>query len=204
MPGPEYPNLNQSLQTTRDVEEAARIVAAGGVIAYPTEAVFGLGCDPGNSAAIAKLLKAKERSRDKGLILVASNQAQLSAYMAGVTDEQQQRLDIAWPGPVTFIVPAASGVSAALTGGRDTIAVRVSDHPLVVALCDACGSALVSTSANTSGQAPYRTTNEWMSESRTAADSQLLQHIDLLLLGKTGNREKPSDIIDLQTGQRLR
>jgi len=93
------------------------------------EAVFGLGCDPSNTAAVARLLKAKERDRNKGLILVASRQAQLNAYMASVTAEQQQRLDKAWPGPVTFIVPAAEGASAILTGGRKTIAVRVSALP---------------------------------------------------------------------------
>lgn len=192
------------MQTTRDVEEAARVVVAGGVIAYPTEAVFGLGCDPANSAAIAKLLKAKERSQDKGLILVASNQAQLAIYMASVTPEQQQKLDSKWPGPVTFIVPAAPGVSEILTGGRDTIAVRVSDHPHVVSLCDACGSALISTSANRTGQAPFRTIEEWMTSSRTGADSQLLAHIDMLLLEHVGTRTKPTDIIDLQTGRQLR
>ena len=192
------------MQTTYGVEEAARVVADGGVVAYPTEAVFGLGCDPSNTAAIARLLKAKERDRNKGLILVASKQAQLNAYMASVTAEQQQRLDKAWPGPVTFIVPATEDVSAILTGGRKTIAVRVSRHPIVVDLCDACNSALVSTSANLSGRTPFRTENEWLTASRSGTDKQLFEHIDMLLLGKVGTRDKPSDIIDLQTGQRLR
>ena len=192
------------MQTTQDVDEAARVVADGGVVAYPTEAVFGLGCDPSNTAAVARLLKAKQRDCNKGLILVASRQAQLNAYMASVTAEQQQRLDKAWPGPVTFIVPAAEGASAILTGGRKTIAVRVSQHPIVVALCDACGSALVSTSANLSGRTPFRTETEWLTASRTGTDRQLFEHIDMLLLGKVGTRDKPSDIIDLQTGQHLR
>ena len=192
------------MKTTQDVDDAARVVADGGVVAYPTEAVFGLGCDPTNTAAVARLLKAKQRDRNKGLILVASKQTQLNAYMANVTAEQQQRLDKAWPGPVTFIVPAADGVSAILTGARKTIAVRVSQHPIVVALCDACGSALVSTSANLSGHAPFRTEDEWLTASRTGTDRQLFEHIDLLLLGKVGTRDKPSDIIDLQTGQHLR
>ena len=192
------------MQTTEDVDEAARVVADGGVVAYPTEAVFGLGCDPSNTAAVARLLKAKQRDRNKGLILVASRQAQLNAYMASVTAEQQQRLDKAWPGPVTFIVPTAEGASTILTGARKTIAVRVSQHPIVVALCDACGSALVSTSANLSGRTPFRTETEWLTASRTGTDRQLFEHIDMLLLGKVGTRDKPSDIIDLQTGQHLR
>ncbi len=192
------------MQTTHDVAQTARVVADGGVIAYPTEAVFGLGCDPANTAAVARLLKAKERDRNKGLILVASRQTQLNAYMASITVEQQQRLDSAWPGPVTFIVPAAEGVSEILTGGRKTIAVRVSKHPIVVELCDACRSALVSTSANLSGRAPFRTDNEWLAASRTGTDTQLFAHIDMLLLGKVGTRDKPTDIIDLQTGQHLR
>jgi len=191
------------VQSSNDVNEAARVIATGGIIAYPTEAVFGLGCDPTNQAALTKLLLAKQRAANKGLILIASTQAQLSPFMAGVTPEQQLTLDNNWPGPVTFIVPVANGISDELTGGRDTIAVRVSSHPLVVALCDACGSALVSTSANISGQAPIRSSEEWLHASRNE-NSKLNDKIDFLLLGNIGERATPSDIIDLQSGEHLR
>jgi len=184
------------VQSSNDVNEAARVIATGGIIAYPTEAVFGLGCDPTNQAALTKLLLAKQRAANKGLILIASTQAQLSPFMAGVTPEQQLTLDNNWPGPVTFIVDE-------LTGGRNTIAVRVSSHPLVVALCNACGSALVSTSANISGQAPIRSSEEWLHASRNE-NSKLNDKIDFLLLGNIGERATPSDIIDLQSGEHLR
>jgi len=191
------------VQISDDVSEAARVIATGGIIAYPTEAVFGLGCDPNNRTALQKLLQLKVRASDKGLILIAATQQQLSPYIASITPEQQLTLDESWPGPVTYIVPAARTIHDELTGGRETIAVRVSNHPVVTALCNACDSALVSTSANVSGQAPIRSSQAWFSSSNEH-EVQLRDQIDLLLTGDVGMEDKPTSIFDLQSGQQLR
>src|SRR5262245_28880867 len=113
------------------VDCAARIVLAGGVIACPTEAVYGISCLPFDEAALLRVLAIKRRAAAKGLIVVAASIGQLEplAVLPGGAIGKEMRAR--WPGPYTWIVPARPGVSAILTGGRATIAVRVSDHPIV-------------------------------------------------------------------------
>jgi len=146
------------------IDEAARHIASGRVVAYPTEAVYGLGCDPDNAAAVQKVLDIKSRHPNKGFIIIAAAQSQLQRYMEMPTAAEQQTLNAAWPGPVTFVVRALQNLPAELNGGRDTMAVRVSSHPVVVALCTACTHALISTSANHSGNEPLRSADEVLAE----------------------------------------
>ena len=129
-------------------ERATRIVSNGGLIAYPTEAVYGIGCLPGNRGAVKRLLRIKQRSWRKGLILIAASLDQLADLI--VLPESGLRAEIlkSWPGPVTWVLEAQPGVPAWLGGGRGTLAVRVTDHPLARRLCERVGEALVSTSAN--------------------------------------------------------
>lgn len=107
------------------------------VIAYPTEAVFGLGCDPDSENAVMALLALKQRPVDKGLILIAADYAQLEPYIADreLTVLQRERMFASWPGPVTYVVPASPHTPRWLTGRFDSLAIRVSDHPEVQALC---------------------------------------------------------------------
>jgi L-threonylcarbamoyladenylate synthase len=181
-----------------EIQQAAQVLRAGGVIAYATEAVFGLGCDPQNSQALSKLLHLKQRSPNKGLILIAANEQQLHPYLAhsSITQEMWQQVRATWPGPVTWLLPVAEQVSPLLRGEHDTLAVRVSAHPQVRSLCEAFAGAIVSTSANVSAQPPA--TN--VDEVRTQFDDQL----DLILLGQTSGAAKPSEIRDAQTGKILR
>jgi L-threonylcarbamoyladenylate synthase len=169
---------------------------AGGVIAYPTEAVYGLGCDPRNQAAFSRLLALKGRPEAKGVILIAADEAQLTPYMAPLPDAILARLRRSWPGPVTWIVPAAVGTPAWLTGGRDTIAVRVTAHPPAAALCRAFGGALVSTSANRSDQPPARTKAELQ---RIFGDA-----LDMIVPGPLGGLTQPTRICDARTGAIIR
>jgi len=177
-------------------QNAVNAVRAGGVIAYPTEGVYGLGCDPHNETALQRIIDIKGRDSHKGFILVASTQAQLQNYIAPVQTDWQIQFDTFWPGPVTFIVPAAAGIGALLSGYRNTIAVRVSDHPVVRQLCDQFNDALVSTSANRSGKDALR----------CAADvaEQFGDLIDVIIDGKLGELTSPTRIIDVRTGARLR
>ncbi|NOR70927.1 MAG: tRNA threonylcarbamoyladenosine biosynthesis protein RimN, partial [Methylomarinum sp.] len=108
---------------------AAQKIQAGEVIAYPTEAVYGLGCDPLNEEAVLNLLALKKRSIDKGLILIASSLTQLEPYLQ-LNDEIRSKVQATWPGPVTWIIPAQTWVPQWLTGQHSSLAVRVTAHPI--------------------------------------------------------------------------
>lgn len=167
------------------------------VIAYPTEAVFGVGCDPDSERAVMRLLTLKKRPVEKGLILIADDFEQLKSYIddSQLTDTQRQAVFASWPGPVTFVFPAKTTTPKWLTGQFDSLAVRVTDHPLVKALCRAYGKPLVSTSANLSGLPPCRTAEEVR---------QQFGHDFPVLDGPTGGRQNPSEIRDALTGQLFR
>ena len=174
----------------------ARTVQSGGVVAYPTEAVYGLGCDPRNELAARRLLALKDRPMHKGLILIAADFAQLAPFLQPLSPADQARLAVTWPGPYTWLIPARPDTPRWLRGRHDTLAVRVTAHPLAAALCRACGHALVSTSANFSGRPPARTA--------LAVRRQLGRTIDALLVGPTGGAAQPTEIRDLRSGQRVR
>ena len=182
-----------------DVAEGVRLIRAGGVVAYPTEAVFGLGCDPSNGAAVERIVALKRRAAEKGFILVAADARQLDPWLAPLEPAWRSRMDSAWPGPVTFVVPAAPSVPALVRGGRTTIAVRVSAHPVVRALCEGCGHALVSTSANRSGR-PALTEAAGLARELGGGTGA----VDALVAGELGGRGAPSAIVDVRTGRRLR
>lgn len=183
---------------TDDVDTAVRVVRDGGVVAYATEAVFGLGCDPANHAAIEKLLLIKQRPAHKGLILIAASEAQLHPYLdlKAISPAIWQQVRSSWPGPVTWLLPVAHHVPALLRGEHDTVAVRVTAHPQVRGLCEAFGGALVSTSANRSEQAPARN----VSQVRAAFADEL----DCILQGQTGGADRPSEIRDGLSGKVIR
>ncbi len=175
---------------------AARIVRAGGLIAYPTEAVYGLGCNPRDERAVRRLLMLKRRPAHKGLILMAASFEQLEPFLQPLTKTDRVRLDTTWPGPQTWLIPARSVTPRWLRGRHETLAVRVTAHPLAAALCQACGHPLVSTSANLSGRPPARTA--------LAVRRQLGWNLDYLLPGPTGGAAKPTAIRDLRTGRVVR
>ncbi|KGT86237.1 tRNA(ANN) t(6)A37 threonylcarbamoyladenosine modification protein [Erwinia typographi] len=169
----------------------------GAVIAYPTEAVFGLGCNPDSESAVMDLLALKQRPVDKGLILIAADYAQLLPYIdeRQLPDEKKARMLASWPGPVTWVLPARPSTPRWLTGRFASLAVRVSNHPDVQRLCLGYGKPLVSTSANLTGLPPCRTAEEV--HQQFGADFPVL-------LGTTGGRLNPSEIRDVITGELIR
>lgn len=181
-----------------DIPAAAALLARGGVIAYPTEGVWGLGCDPFDRDAVTRLLDIKQRPVDKGVILIAGARAQLDAIVdwTRLLDSARQRVTDSWPGPNTWVVPARADVPTWITGSHASVAVRLSAHADVVALCAAFGGALVSTSANLTGEPAVA--------DRDALDVRLLARIDGLLDGRTGGRTGPSTIRDALTGDVFR
>lgn len=175
---------------------ATRCIRAGGIIAYPTEAVYGLGCDPWNGDSVRRLLAIKRRPEHKGLILIAADFAQLQPFVEPLDDVRMDRIFATWPGPVTWLLPARARTPGWLRGSHATLAVRVTTHRLAVALCESAGGALVSTSANVSGRPPARTALQV----RLALDSQL----DVVLVGQCGMCDRPSVIRDGRTGLLVR
>ncbi len=178
---------------TKNSQELISIFESGGVFAYPTEAVYGLGCDPDNEAAVLKLLKVKQRPVSKGLILVAADFSQVEKYVKEITPAQ---LPFTKPSATTFIFPAKESAPKWITGDFDSIAIRISKHPLVKDLCESLNSTIVSTSANLSGQDPLKDSNLVV----TVFD----KIIDAVLIGELGNAEKPSTIRDSISGKTIR
>ncbi|MFJ5446184.1 L-threonylcarbamoyladenylate synthase [Methylobacillus methanolivorans] len=168
---------------------------SGGVIAYPTESCFGLGCDPTNPHALKRLLRIKGRPQRKGLIVITDRFAHLQALIAPTTAEQKQRMFERWPGPHTWLVPASKRCPALLRGKHTSLAVRVTANPFAANLCRNAGMALVSTSANHNGRVPAKTTRECL---------RLFGSRVRVLPGRTGGASKPSTIQDLLTGTILR
>jgi len=194
------------MQIAAELEMAARLAASrlreGGVIAYPTEAVWGLGADPGNSEACRRLLQIKSRPMEKGMILVAASQAQLASLLTPLTDAQRERLTSGWAaqathGPLTFLVPdPLDQVPLWVKGSHSGVALRVSDHFAVRALCEAFGGPVVSTSANTAGRPPAR--------SRHEVETMFGARLDHVMPGSVGDASQPSRIVDLLTGHEVR
>jgi len=178
------------------IDEAVTAIRNGLVVAYPTEAVYGLGCDPNNADALQALLSLKSRAAHKGFIVIAANRRQLDSIMAVLPTHDEQTLAATWPGPCTWIVPAAKNLPPLLTGDRSTIAVRVSAHPVAQALCIACDHALVSTSANPSGDEPLRCA----SDVQACFGNAIAGVVD----GALGNESSVTRIMELATGKRLR
>jgi L-threonylcarbamoyladenylate synthase len=177
------------------VRKVCAHVRRGGLIAYPTESCYGLGCDPRNYRAVRRLLKLKGRPQSKGLILIADRFSRLRRYVLPPTAEQSQRLDQTWPGPHTWLMPASRHAARWLRGRHDSIAVRVTAHPDAAALCRALDSALVSTSANRAGLKPLKT--------YASCDKTFGQSV-LVLPGRIGARKTPSTIQHLLTGRIVR
>lgn len=185
-----------------DITSAVTALRQGQVIAYPTEAVFGVGCDPDNNQAIETLLQVKQRPKSKGLILIAADFSQLIPYIAAdtITAEQTQLMLDSWrdsagvkdKAAVTWVVPASTRCSDWLTGQFDSIAIRVCDHPVVQQLCLAFGKPITSTSANLSGLEPCRSTAE--------VQLQLADKVAVIVDAPTGGRAVPSEIRDITTG----
>ncbi len=186
------------MHQTLTIAAAVSVLQGGGIIAYPTEAVWGLGCDPLNESAVLRLLAIKQREPEKGLILIAAGLKQLQPFIEiqPLPPDRREIVLASWPGPHTWILPASVAAPRWITGTHRGIAVRISAHPDVIALCNQYGGALVSTSANLSGQPAAR--------SRTDLDQSLLQQLDGVLGGETGGLQRPSSIRDALSGEALR
>jgi len=180
-----YWKLRQAISTLND----------GGIIAYPTEAIYGLGCDPWHIQAVRNLLEIKQRPWHKGLILIAADFNQLQDFIKPVSSEILKQLEASWPGPTTWLLPASSNTPFYLTGRHNTIAVRVTAHKQTAELCRHFGGAIVSTSANLNGLRPAKMASQvrWK-----------LPDVDYVLSGSCSDSNLPSTIKDAQSGDIIR
>ncbi len=177
------------------LRQAIDVCLSGGVIAYPTESVYGLGCLPFYEHAVKRILGLKQRSVKKGLICVAADIGQLEQLVEFNRVNDLDEVMSCWPGPVTWLIPARSSTPAWLTGEHQTLAVRVSAHPLVQRLCRQTGP-LVSTSANRQGILPAYTSRR--------VRAYFADRLDYIYPGELPRQNKPSQIRDAMSGKVLR
>lgn len=185
----------------KNVKKIAAILQAlrhGDVIAYPTEAVFGLGCDPFRKRTVLRLLNLKKRSVKKGLILIACSWRQILPFVEldKVPTKMLTKIRASWPGPVTWVFPATKLVPKWITGTHTTVAVRITRHPTARTICNLFGQPLVSTSANLADLEPARTKQELL--------RQFPHGIACISTGRIGKLKKPTPIFLATTGKRLR
>ena len=173
------------------VNQAASLLNSGEVVAYPTEGVWGVGCDPNNESALDKLITLKRRDPLKGLILVGSDINHFSNYVD--IDKYGEKMMEKWPGPHTWIVPSKK-ISSFITGNKSTVALRLSSHETIRELTTAFGGAITSSSANQEGKEPAKSYTEVKS-----------YFDDIFILdGELGGLESATPIQDLISGNWIR
>lgn len=186
-------------QEQQQINQAVLVLQQGGVIAYPTEAVYGLGCDPQNVSAVKKILDLKYRNKEKGLILVGSNYNQFKNYILPLEKDIEKKILDSWEDKdraITWLVPVKKEISEYLKGQFDTLAVRVSHHTIVRELCEKFGGAIVSTSANISNEEAARTKKQ--------VKQAFTDKIDFIVEGETDENADPSEIRDALTDKIIR
>ena len=181
---------------TEDLQQAVACLNRGEIIAYPTEAVYGLGCNPFRLDAVARLLELKQRSLDKGLILVAATWDQVEMLVEPIPPPLLAQILNSWPGPTTWIFPASSHVPTWIRGQHQGVALRISNHPVVQELCLNYGGPIVSTSANYEGQPPLR--------DYLAVQMVFGKQVNFVVNGKVGEESKPTTIRDVGSGDIIR
>lgn len=174
------------------MKKAISYLKQGKIIAYPTEAVYGIGCDPFNEAAVNKIKRLKSRKPNQGFILIASDWSQISNLCDNIAEDKMLEVKKSWPGPNTWVFPASQNAPSWICS-NNTIALRVTDHPLAKKLCEEFGSPIVSTSANPSSLTPAKTAEE--------VNNYFNDEIDYIVEGEVGSLQKPTQIKNVLTGE---
>lgn len=176
-----------------DVEQAVTLLRAGRLVAFPTETVYGLGADASNPAAVARIFAAKGRPADHPLIVHLASPAQLGDWAAAVPATAQALADAFWPGPLTLVLKKAAGVPDAVTGGQDTVGLRVPSHPVAQALLRRFGGGVAAPSANRHGRvSPTRAEH---------VREELGDRVDLVLDGGDCEVGLESTIVGCEAGE---
>lgn len=179
-----------------DFSKAIQVLNQGGVIAYPTEAVFGLGCDPFNEQAVLRLLQIKQRDVTRGLLMLAADTAMVEQYIELKDAKRLSEIYQTWPGAITWVFPANDQVPSWVRGSHASLGLRVTAHSIAHQLVAQFGKPLVSTSANLSNQEPLRNYED--------VQQAFADKIDYIVPGKVGAALNPTEIRDALTGKVLR
>lgn len=179
----------------KNIHKTIQVLSEGGIIIYPTEGVYGLGCDPFNETAVLRLLKIKKRNVDKGLILIASDWGQVQDLVK-IDLARCDAVKLSKDDPTTWVFPATKKVPVWITGKFNTVAIRVTSHLVAKEICKKFNGPIVSTSANLAKQPPMRSLRQ--------IDKQLKETVDFVVRGRVGNLKKPTQICDIKTGKIIR
>jgi len=177
------------------INHAIKTLHEGGIIAYPTEGVYGLGCDPFNETAVLRLLKIKQRHINKGLILIASSWKQVE-NLINLDLKKYPVIKLKNQHPITWVFPATKKAPSWIMGKFNSIAIRVTSHPIAKKICQKFGGPIVSTSANLTKQLPITRLNQM--------DQRLISKVDFILQDRVGRLKKPTKICDIRTGKIIR
>jgi L-threonylcarbamoyladenylate synthase len=171
------------------IGRAARVLKSGGVIGYPTETVYGIGCNIFHPAAVSRIYKIKKRPLDKAFILIAADPLQVRAIVAEIPENAERLMESFWPGPLTIVFRASPSLAQTEFRRVKTIAVRIPDSAICLSLLKHCGFPLVSTSANASGGPAASNTRDVIA---------LFQNeLDLIIDGGSTPGAVPSTIVDV-------
>jgi L-threonylcarbamoyladenylate synthase len=176
------------------IKQTIKVLRQGGIILYPTEGVYGLGCDPFNETAVLRLLKIKRRNVNKGLILIATNWQQVKDLLK--INIEQCAASKKSNYPTTWVLPATKKAPRWITGKFNSIAIRVTSHPMAKKICQKFGGPIVSTSANLTKKAPVKNLKQ--------VDKKIICNIDFVVHGRVGNLGKPTRICDIERAEILR
>ena len=171
------------------VDKAVEVLRAGGVAAIPTDTVYGLAAHALDAAAVAKVFAVKGRPPGMALPLLLADMTDLSQCCVDVPASARRLADAFWPGPLTLVLRRSDAVPAAVTGGGDTVAVRIPNHPVPIEIARRLGSPITGTSANRSGLPPAATAE--------AVREQLGDRVDYILDGGAVTAGVPSTVLDL-------
>jgi L-threonylcarbamoyladenylate synthase len=181
---------NINLQTK--IEQAVTVLRAGGLVAFPTETVYGLGADAKNPEALAKIFWAKKRPKDHPLIVHLADKQQLKEWVHEIPPIAEQLANAFWPGPLTLIFKKAPGVPESITGGQETIGIRFPNHPIAIMLLQQFGGGLAAPSANRFGRISPTTAE--------AVREELDSAVDMILEGGQCDVGVESTIVDVSNG----
>jgi len=177
----------------RQVKRAAEVLGNGGIVVYPTETVYGIGCDPLNREAYSRILRLKGRDESRPMLLLACSVAQVEEFAGGLPDVVSRLADVFWPGPLTMVFRPEKRLPDYLYGPGDGVAFRVSPHPLASLLAFEFGAPVVSTSANRTGEPPLTTYSDALRE--------FGDRVDVVLEGSGEMNGAPSTVVDLTSGE---
>jgi len=181
------------LDYTKDIEKAVKILKNGGIIVYPTETVYGIGCDPLNIDACDRVQRLKERMENKPMLLLAHSLKQVEEMAGSLSEIPRKLAEKFWPGPLTLIIDSRKDFPEHLHGHSGGVAFRVSSHPVAASLAKEFDRPIISTSANIDGLAPLVRYEEALSTFKNIVDIVIGTHAKLI--------GEPSTVIDLTSGR---